>query len=194
VRGPPPVPPLETPGRRREENISKTEKEATRSPRRSVLISTAAVYAAMYVVLAFIFNPISYGLINLRVANILIGLVPLIGWPAVLGQTLGVFIANQPALGDSLGPIDLLNVIPSFAFSFLLWKLRSKSVFLGLTLYSIALGTTVGLAVSYVIPDVPPFVAVLEVIPGVFLATAVLGYIMYRSVRRLRLLQRMFPN
>jgi QueT transporter len=194
VSGPPPVPPLEIPGRRREENINKTENKTAHSPRRSVLISTAAVYAAMYVALALLFNPISYGIVNLRVANILIGLVPIIGWPAVLGQTLGVFIANQPALGDSLGPIDLLNVIPSFVFSFLLWKLRNKSVFLGLMLYSIALGITVGLAVSYVFKNVPPFVAILEVIPGVFLATAVLGYIMYRSVKRLGVLQRMFPN
>lgn len=63
--------------------------------RRTVLVATAAVYAAMYVVLALAFSPISYGVINLRVANILMGLVPLIGWPAVVGQGLGVFIANQ---------------------------------------------------------------------------------------------------
>jgi hypothetical protein len=85
VSGPPPVPPLETPGRRREENINETEKKAVPSARRSVLISTAAVYAAMYAALAFLFNPISYGVINLRVANVLIGLIPIIGWPAVLG-------------------------------------------------------------------------------------------------------------
>ncbi len=65
--------------------------------RRSVVVATAAIYAAMYVALALLFNPISYGVINLRVANILIGLVPIIEWAAILGQTLGVFLANQPA-------------------------------------------------------------------------------------------------
>ncbi len=161
--------------------------------RRSVVAATAAIYAAMYAALALLFSPISYGVVNLRVANVLVGLVPLIGWPAVLGQALGVFIANQPALGDSLGPIDLLNVIPSFVFSFLLWKLRNKSVFLGLTLYSIALGASVGYAVSYVF-HVPLVVALLQVTVGIFLATAVLGYIMYRSVKKLGVLQRRFPN
>jgi uncharacterized membrane protein len=194
VSGPPPVPPLETPGRRREESINnKTEKKTAHSPRRSLLISTAAIYAAMYVALALVFSPISYGAINLRVANVLIGLVPIIGWPAVLGQTLGVFIANQPALGDPLGPIDLINVIPSFLFSLLLWKLRNKSVFLGLTLYSVALGITVSYALNYAF-NLPLSVGIPQVTAGIFIATAVFGYLLFKAVKRLGVLQRMFPN
>ena len=193
VSGPPPVPPLETPGRRREENINETEKKTARSARRSVVISTAAVYAAMYAALALLFSPISYGAINLRVANVLIGLIPIIGWPAVLGQTLGVLIANQPALGDPLGPIDLINVIPSFLFSLLLWKLRNTSVFLGLTLYSIALGITVSYALNYAF-NLPLFVEIPQVTAGIFIATAVFGYLLFRAVKRLGVLQRMFPN
>ena len=161
--------------------------------RRTVVVATAAIYAAMYVVLAFVFSPISYGVINLRIANVLIGLVPIIGWPAVLGQTLGVFIANQPAFGDPLGPIDLINVVPSFVFSFLLWKLRNKSVFLGLTLYSVALGVTVSYALNYAF-NLPLIVEIPQVTLGIFIATTVLGYIMYRSVKRLGVLQRRFPN
>ncbi len=191
--GLPPFRLLETPGRRREESINKTEKKRAGGTRRSLLISTAAVYAAMYVVLALTFSPISYGAVNLRIANILVGLIPLIGWPAVLGQTLGVLIANQPALGDPLGPIDLINVIPSFLFSLLLWKLRSKSVFLGLTLYSIALGMTVSYALNYAF-NLPLLVEIPQVTAGIFVATAVLGYLFFKSVERLGVLQRRFPN
>ncbi len=161
--------------------------------RRSLVVATAAVYAAMYASLALIFSPISYGVVQLRVANILVGLVPLIGWPGVVGQALGVFIANQPALGDQLGPIDLLNVIPSFVFAWLLWKLRGRSVFLGLTLYSLGLGVTVGLALNYVgFIDLPLYLGFAYVIVGIFLATAVLGYGLYRAVERLGILQRRF--
>ena len=159
--------------------------------KRSVVIATAAVYAAMYVALALLFSPVSYGVINLRVANILLGLVPLVGWPAVVGQALGVFIANQPALGDSLGPVDLINVVPSFVFAWLLWKLRTKSVFLGLTLYSLALGLSVGYSLSYAF-NLPLFVEIPQVTAGIFLATAVLGYIFYRAVSRLGIVQRRF--
>jgi len=183
VRGPPPVPP----------EAGKTPVSEERRVRKSVEVATAAVYAAMYVTLTFLFSPISYGAINLRVSNILIGLVPIIGRPAVLGQTLGVFIANQPALGDPLGPIDLINVIPSFLFSFLLWKLRNKSVLLGLVLYSIALGVSVSYALSYAF-NLPLFIEIPQVTTGILLATAVLGYVMYRSVKRLGILQRRFPN
>jgi len=161
--------------------------------RRSVVLATAAVYAAMYVALALLFNPISYGAINLRVANILIGLVPILGWPAVLGQALGVFIANQPALGDPLGPIDLINVVPSLIFSLLLWKLRNTSVLLGLTIYSVALGVTVSYALNYAF-HLPLIAEIPQVTLGIFLATTVLGYIMYKSVKRLGVLQRRFPN
>ena len=161
--------------------------------RRSLLAATAATYAAMYVALTFVFSPISYGVINLRIANVLIGLVPLVGWPAVLGQALGVFIANQPAFGDPLGPIDLINVVPSFLFSALLWRLRETSVFLGLALYSAALGLTVSYALSYAF-NLPLVLEIPQVTAGIFIATTGLGYLLYRSVKRLGVLQRMFPN
>jgi uncharacterized membrane protein len=161
--------------------------------KRSTLVATAAVYAAMYVVLTVAFSPISYGVINIRVANILMGLVPIVGWPAVVGQALGVFIANQPALGDTLGPIDLVNVIPSFVFAWLVWKLRRRSVFLGLTLYSIALGVSVSLSLSYAF-NLPLEIELPQVTIGIFLATAVLGYVLYKAVRRTGVLQRRFES
>ena len=160
--------------------------------RRSVVVAAAAVYAAMYVALAVAFSPISYGIINFRVANILMGLVPIIGWPAVIGQALGVFIANNPAI-DQLGPIDLINVIASFVFAWVLWKLRGTSVFLGLTLYSIALGISVSYALSYAF-NVPFVVELPQVVLGIFLATAVLGYVFYRAVNRLGILQKWFST
>ncbi len=158
--------------------------------KRTVVIATAAVYAAMYVALVLAFGQLSYGVVNLRIANVLVGLIPLIGWPAIFGQTLGVLISNS---ASSLGPIDLLNVIPTFAFSWLLWKLKNVSVFLGLTLYSIALGITVGLALNYVgFLNGPLYLGFAYVIVGIFLATAVMGYILYRAVERLGILQRRF--
>ncbi len=159
--------------------------------RRSLVVATAAVYAAMYVVLGVVFSPVSYGLINLRVANVLVGLVPLLGWPAIIGQTLGVFITNQPALGDPLGPIDLINVLPTFVFTWVVWRLRKKSVFLGLTLYSVALGVSVSYALSYAF-NLPMFVEIPQVTAGIFLATAVLGYLFYRAVGRLGVIQRRY--
>ena len=159
--------------------------------RRTVVVATAAVYAAMYVVLALLFSPVSYGVINLRVANILMGLVPLIGWPAIIGQGLGVFIANQPAFGDPLGPIDLINVVPSITFAWLLWRLRKRSVFLGLTLYSAALGLTVSYALNYAF-NLPLVVEIPQVTAGIFIATTVFGYLLYKAIQKTGIIQRRF--
>ena len=161
--------------------------------KKSVVLATASVYAAMYVALVLVFSPISYGVINLRVANVLVGLVPLLGWPGVLGQTLGVLIANQPALGDQLGPIDLVNVLPTFVCSWLIWKLRRRSVFLGLTLYSLALGVSVSFALNYAF-NLPLAIEVPQVTAGIFLTTAVFGYLLYRAVEKLGVVQRRFGN
>lgn len=160
--------------------------------RRSLVIATAAVYAATYVALVLAFGQISYGVVNLRVANVLVGLIPLIGWPAILGQALGVFLGNTVS---TLGPIDLINVVPSFVFSWVLWRVRKTSVFLGLTLYSIALGVTVTFALGYVgfLPS-PWYLGFLYVFTGIFLMTAILGYTFYRAVQRLGILQRRYET
>ncbi|MDA4128501.1 MAG: QueT transporter family protein [Thaumarchaeota archaeon] len=152
------------------------------------MIAGASVYAAMYVALILVFNSISYGQIQLRVANVIVGLVPIMGWPAIVGQTVGVMIANS---FSPLGPIDLINVIPSFLFSFIIWKLRKVSVFLGLSLYSLALGITVSLALNYAFGE-PLIVGIPTVTIGIFIATAVFGYIFYRAVKGIDALGRIF--
>jgi len=158
--------------------------------KRSVVVATASVYAATYVALVLAFGQVSYGVVNLRVANVLVGLIPLIGWPAILGQTLGVLIGNT---FSTLGPIDLINVVPSFVFSWVLWKVRKTSVFLGLALYSLALGVTVSIALSYVgFLTSPWYLGFVYVLAGIFVMTAVLGYTFYRAVEKLGLLQRRY--
>jgi len=193
VSGPPPVPPLETPGRRREEIPSAaSQRIASRRSKRTAQVAIAAMYAALYVTLALAFGPISYGQLQMRVANVLLGLIPILGWPAVIGQGIGVFLANMES---PLGPIDLLNAVPSVVFSWVIWKLRRVSVFLGLTIYSAGLGVTVALALSYAfhlpfeLPVSLGFVTITLPLPvvimaGIFGATAVLGYIFYRAMDR----------
>jgi uncharacterized membrane protein len=156
--------------------------------RRTVVIATAAVYAALYAALTVALGQISYGGVNFRVANALLGLVPIIGWPGVVGQGLGVLLANAA----SPYSLDTLNALPSFVFAWAIWKLKSVSVFLGLTLYSMALGASVSLVIGY--PDMTLVISLLPYVTvGIFLATTVLGYILYKAVARMGILQRRFP-
>ena len=155
--------------------------------RRTTLVATASLYAAMYVAITYTLSPISYGQVQLRIANVILGLIPLIGWPAVIGQGVGVFVAN---LGSPLGPIDLLNALPSFVFSFIIWKLRNVSVILGLVLYSAALGLSVSFALNYAF-GLPLIVNIPLVTAGNLIAAA-LAYLLYKAVKRTRLLQRYY--
>ena len=64
------------------------------------------IIAALYVVLAYVFAPISYGMIQARVAEIMT-IFPIFSWGTIPGVTLGCLIANllNP---ENLGPVDII--------------------------------------------------------------------------------------
>ncbi|MEM2875966.1 MAG: QueT transporter family protein, partial [Candidatus Bathyarchaeia archaeon] len=53
-------------------------------------LALTVLCAASYAGLVYSLAPISFMLIQVRVANALIGLVPILGLPAVYGVTLGI--------------------------------------------------------------------------------------------------------
>lgn len=144
-------------------------------------IAKAAVIAALYVALVWALTPISFGAIQVRVSNALIGIVPLVGMPAVFGITLGVLIGNIPS---PLGPVDLLSTIPTFIALLLVMKLKNKSVLFGLVTYSVILSAWVGMLLNYVF-GVPFLMTFIYLLVGIGFATAVLGYLVYRTLRHL---------
>ena len=66
----------------------------------------------------------SYGPIQIRIADTMLAAVPLLGLAGVLGHTLGVFVAN---IFSTAGLIDLLNTIPSFAMSFVVYYVYKRT-------------------------------------------------------------------
>ncbi len=70
-------------------------------------ISLAAVLAALYAALVIVLGPISFGPIQLRVADCLMPLAALLGWPAVAGMSLGAFIGNAYFM-QLTGPLDVV--------------------------------------------------------------------------------------
>jgi uncharacterized membrane protein len=144
-------------------------------------IALGAIIGALYVALVVGLGPISFLQVQFRVANSLIGLVPLAGIPAILGITLGVFIGN---LSSPLGPIDLLSVIPSFIGCLIIYRLRNLSVSAGLTIYSIILAFWVAFLLQYVV-GAPYLPTLIYLFIGISAVTVGLGYILYRAVLRI---------
>ena len=144
-------------------------------------IAFCIVCCALYAALVNIFAPVSFQQIQVRVANALVGLVPLLGWRAVCGLTLGVFLGN---LTSPLGPIDLLSALPSFLGLFLLYRVRQVSVLLGLQIYSTLVSIWVAFMLNFVF-QLPYVFTFAYVFVGVTIATTGLGYMLYKSLSRL---------
>jgi uncharacterized membrane protein len=145
-----------------------------------------AVYAALYAVLVNALPGLSFGPLNLRVADIMLGAVPLLGMAGVLGHTLGVFIGNIPS---PLGVIDLLNTIPSFVMAFLVYYAYKRTgndyaVLLTCIAYSAVLGVTVGWMLSAPF-NIPLPLSILYVFAGNLVMSAVGGWLLFKGLKKL---------
>jgi len=126
--------------------------------------------------------PISYGPVQLRVADCLIPLAALFGWPVVAGVTVGCFLGNAYYW---LGPYDVVfgpiaNLIAASAI-FLLRKRRLLACVVG----ALPIGVIVGggyLWLFFTPPDIfglnmPEWAAMMiSITISSLIATAVIGY------------------
>jgi uncharacterized membrane protein len=158
---------------------------------RSTDLALIGVYAALYAALVVVLGGFSYGPIQVRLADSLVAVVPLLGLPGVLGHTLGVFTAN---LFSPAGLLDLLNTAPSFAMSFVVFYVykrtkRDYTVIGTCVAYSGVLGVTVGWMLSYVyaLPLLPTmaYVAI-----GNVIASVLIGWPLFKVIKRTGVLQK----
>ena len=157
---------------------------------RSKDLALIAIYAALYAALVVVLGGISYGPIQVRIADSMVAAVPLLGIPGVLGHTLGVFIGN---IFSPDGVLDLLNTIPSFAMSFVVYYVYKKTnndyTVIGTSVaYSAVLGTTVGWMLSYLY-HLPLLLTILYVAIGNVIATVLIGWPIFKLLRRTGLFQ-----
>ena len=156
-------------------------------------LAVIAIYAALYAALVIVLGPFSYGPLQIRLADSLLAAVPLLGIAGVLGHTLGVFIAN---LFSPLGPIDLLNTIPSFVMSFVVYYVYKRTqndytVIATCTAYSVVLGITVGWMLSYVL-GLPLLPTIAYVFIGNFIASVLIGWPFFKVLKKIGVFQRWF--
>ena len=104
-------------------------------------ISLTAVIAALYAAIVIILAPISFGPIQLRVADALIPLAALLGLPAIYGVALGALVANTYWF---LSPIDvILGALANLIAGYIIYRYREK-----LVPASLAASATIGIIVG----------------------------------------------
>jgi uncharacterized membrane protein len=158
-------------------------------------LALIAIYAALYATLVVGFGGISYGPGQVRIADSMIAAVPLLGLAGVLGHTLGVFVAN---IFSTAGPIDLLNTIPSFAMSFVIYYVYKKTqndyTVIGTCIaYSAVLGLTVGWMLSYIF-GAPMLPTMLYVAIGNTIASVLIGWPVFKMLKKTGIFQKLITK
>ena len=104
-------------------------------------ISLAIVFSSLYAVLVIVLAPISFGPIQLRVADCLIPLAALFGWPVIAGVSVGCFLGNAYLW---MGPQDvILGTIANLIAATIIFMLRKRQ-FTACVLGSLPIGVIVG--------------------------------------------------
>jgi uncharacterized membrane protein len=89
-------------------------------------ISLTIILTSLYAVLVIVLAPISFGPIQLRVADCLIPLSALFGLPAIIGVSAGCFIGNAYMW---LGPQDvILGTIANLVGASIIYILRKRQL------------------------------------------------------------------
>ena len=137
MSGPPPVPP-EKPRASEAVNVKFESKD----------LALAVVLAAMYAALVIVQGLSAAATIQLRIADCLIPLAALFGWPAVIGVSAGAFVGNiSISMGFSNGVYDVaFGPLANFLAGTVIFTLRRRH-FAGCVLGSTVIGLIVG---SYV--------------------------------------------
>ena len=151
-------------------------------------IAVAALVAAMYAALVAALPMISFLLWQVRLADALLMLSTVLGWPAVVGVTLGCLLGNLMAApwGSALlAAIDaVLGSAANFLASYLAYRvayrkgLRSKILAAGceIAVVSIIVGSYLKFLLEWTFgAEVPLWLSITGVVPGSLLAIGVLG-------------------
>ena len=93
----------------------------------TLFLAQAAMIAALYVVLTFVFAPISFREVQVRVAEALT-ILPVFTPAAVPGLFIGCLLAN--ILGGAMIPDVIFGSLATLIGAFFTWKLRRASPYL----------------------------------------------------------------
>ena len=118
---------------------------------------------------------------QVKVGEIPSAFVAIFGYPAVLGLTLGQFIAN---LGVEASPVAMLSPVVSFVGLLIIYRLRKASVLAGCVAYIILTAAWL----TYLLP-LTSGVSTTEAASSAFLGQAIavlIGYCGYLVARRIR--------
>lgn len=153
--------------------------------KKSIYIAHSAYVAAIYIVLTWIFAPISFGhnIFQLRISEALC-ILPLFTPGAVFGLFAGCFLSNL--MFGGLGIIDLvLGSLATLSGAAATYALRKKNALLAIFPPVIINAVVVGGYLKYLLfTNISAYVIMGYTFLGEFLAVYALGYPLYLVLRK----------
>ena len=146
-----------------------------------LIMTQAAMIAAIYVALTYIFAPISFSEIQIRIAEALT-ILPVFTPAAVPGLFIGCLIGNT--VSGALLPDIICGSLATLIGAFFTWKLRNAHPFLAPVPPILANTLVVPFVLKYAyLVDLPIPFMMLTVCIGEILSCGVLGLIFYYALR-----------
>jgi uncharacterized membrane protein len=144
--------------------------------RNAVNISLSLIFAALYAVCVVALAPISFSIFQVRVADALLPLSIIFGWPAIVGFTMGAAVAN---VFGGLGIIDIVGgAIANFLATYVAFKIAQKKLkgswVIGVLAQVIIVTVIVGTYLSYLLA-MPLELSLAGIFLGSLVATGILG-------------------
>ena len=145
-------------------------------------MALTGIFAALYAVGILALAPISFGLFQIRIADVILPLAIIFGLPAIIGVTLGNVVGN---FASPFGAIDIVGgTVANFVASLVAWRIGSKrfhgSWVIAILIQNLIITFIVGTYLSFII-GIPSWVPVFI---GSFIAMNIGGYALVKAVDR----------
>ena len=153
-------------------------------------IALTVIFAGLYAVLVLILAGISFELIQVRIADALIPLSIVFGWPAVVGVSVGCAISNVVSPMPSILTDITLGSLANFIAGILAWKIglwkhgKAINEFLGCVAATFAITFIVGTYLA-ALTGMELWIWWLGIGTGSAISIIVLGYPLTNVLKRL---------
>jgi uncharacterized membrane protein len=163
----------------------------------------AASIGAVYAILVGLLPATSVPVVQVRVADVLMPLSIVFGWPAVLGVTIGAGIGNLAAdsifglSGASIGVDVIGGSLANLVAATLAWKIGSRnwtfkgrriSWLLATNTETIVIAFTVGTYLGWLFA-IPYWLSIIGILAGSIVAISIGGYLVLMALTRPKTLQ-----
>jgi uncharacterized membrane protein len=153
-------------------------------------LALATIFAALYAALVVGLAGISFQLVQVRIADALIPLSIIFGWPAVIGVTAGCVISNIVSPLPSVLVDITLGAVANFLASLLAWQIgkskRPFSRFLGCLAATLVVTFLVGTYLA-LITETEFWVWWLGIGVGSLISICGIGYPLVEVLKRIKL-------